>query len=290
MRAANMQALTNDVKAEYPGVVVYGIGDEAHKRQTSGHNEDDTPGVSAELQDDDNIPEHRAIDIMLGTAFTAAQAEALVQRLLADPAARARLYYIIWNGHIWSRSTGWSRRDYTGSDKHTNHVHVSGWAADDENASGWPAVHGSSTPPPSGSKSIVEVAAEVIRGDWGNGADRRARLAAAGYNYDQVQAEVNRQLAGVHPKPPVSGPAHPVLSVGNVSNDTRHVQMFFRNTFPAYRDYVTVRRGQLIDVDSVFGLQTEAWVKEFQRRVGITKDGIIGQNTLAQMRKYGYKY
>lgn len=41
-------------------------------------------------------------------------------------------------------------------------------------------------------KSVDEVAKEVLRGDWGNGADRKKRLEAAGYNYAQVQAAVNR--------------------------------------------------------------------------------------------------
>jgi hypothetical protein len=42
--------------------------------------------------------------------------------------------------------------------------------------------------------SLYEVAQQVIDGQWGNGADRKARLANAGYSYVQVQAEVNRQL------------------------------------------------------------------------------------------------
>ena len=41
-------------------------------------------------------------------------------------------------------------------------------------------------------KSVDEVAKEVLRGDWGNGADRKKRLEAAEYNYAQVQAAVNR--------------------------------------------------------------------------------------------------
>ncbi|MEU5938633.1 hypothetical protein ABZ807_05495 [Micromonospora sp. NPDC047548] len=139
-RAANMQALTDDVKREYPGVVVYGIGDDAHKLRPSGHNEDDTPGSRPELEDSDNRPEHRAIDIMIGPKFTKADADALVARLLADPKARARLYYIIWNGYQWSRSSGWKKTKYNGSDQHTDHVHASGWATDDENTAGWPAV------------------------------------------------------------------------------------------------------------------------------------------------------
>nr|DAZ79371.1 MAG TPA: peptidoglycan hydrolase [Caudoviricetes sp.] len=48
----------------------------------------------------------------------------------------------------------------------------------------------SSTP----SKSIDTIAREVIRGDWGNGSDRKARLEAAGYNYKEVQARVNALL------------------------------------------------------------------------------------------------
>lgn len=141
MRARNMQALTNAVQARWPGVTIYGIGDDAHKLHVSGHNEDDTPGSLAELQDADSNPEHRAIDIMLGKAFSKADADALVAALLADPAARSRLYYIIWNGYIWSRSSGWQKTKYNGSDQHTDHVHTSGWAADDENAAGWPAVY-----------------------------------------------------------------------------------------------------------------------------------------------------
>lgn len=43
-------------------------------------------------------------------------------------------------------------------------------------------------------KSIDTVAREVLAGQWGNGADRKARLEKAGYNYNQVQSRVN-QLA-----------------------------------------------------------------------------------------------
>lgn len=40
-------------------------------------------------------------------------------------------------------------------------------------------------------KTVAEIAKEVYAGKWGNGADRKARLEAAGYNYLKVQAEVN---------------------------------------------------------------------------------------------------
>lgn len=40
-------------------------------------------------------------------------------------------------------------------------------------------------------KSNEDIAAEVVRGDWGNGAERMRRLEEAGYNYRAVQAIVN---------------------------------------------------------------------------------------------------
>ena len=43
-------------------------------------------------------------------------------------------------------------------------------------------------------KSIDEVAREVIRGEWGNGEDRKARLTQAGYDYSAVQARANEML------------------------------------------------------------------------------------------------
>ena len=43
-------------------------------------------------------------------------------------------------------------------------------------------------------KSIQEIAREVINGKWGNGDVRKQRLASAGYNYAEVQNEVNKLL------------------------------------------------------------------------------------------------
>lgn len=140
MRALNMQALTNDLLSKYRGVTIYGLGDKAHQGEVSGHNPDDTPGVKAELQDSDNKPEYRSLDVMIGSAFTKADADRLVAAMVADADARRRLYYIIWNGYIWSRSHGWVKRKYTGSDQHTNHVHFSGWMDDDDNTASWSAV------------------------------------------------------------------------------------------------------------------------------------------------------
>ena len=44
-------------------------------------------------------------------------------------------------------------------------------------------------------KSNTEIANEVIKGVWGNGAERKQRLTAAGYNYTEIQNEVNRLVS-----------------------------------------------------------------------------------------------
>ena len=41
-------------------------------------------------------------------------------------------------------------------------------------------------------KTITQVAREVLNGKWGNGSDRKKRLIEAGYDYNAVQKEVNR--------------------------------------------------------------------------------------------------
>ena len=43
-------------------------------------------------------------------------------------------------------------------------------------------------------KSVSAIADEVIAGKWGNGNDRKNKLQAAGYDYNAVQAEVNKKL------------------------------------------------------------------------------------------------
>ena len=56
-------------------------------------------------------------------------------------------------------------------------------------------------------KSVAEVAKEVYAGKWGNGEERKQKLSAAGYNYDEVQAEVNKLTGKATSKPATSTPA-----------------------------------------------------------------------------------
>ena len=53
---------------------------------------------------------------------------------------------------------------------------------------------GGSSAPTHRGPSLDDVARAVIRGDFGNGEERRRRLVAAGYNYNAVQARVNQLM------------------------------------------------------------------------------------------------
>lgn len=53
----------------------------------------------------------------------------------------------------------------------------------------------SSQPSPApAKKSNLEIAREVIRGEWGNGLERKQRLTRAGYGYKAIQRIVNRLI------------------------------------------------------------------------------------------------
>ena len=53
---------------------------------------------------------------------------------------------------------------------------------------------GGTVKPTTNKKSVSEVAKEVIKGEWGNGATRINKLKAAGYDYNEVQKKVNELL------------------------------------------------------------------------------------------------
>lgn len=61
--------------------------------------------------------------------------------------------------------------------------------------------------------SDEEIAREVIAGKWGNGKERRTRLEAAGYNYNNVQAVVNKIIG----KPAQA--QKPATFIGTVNTD-----------------------------------------------------------------------
>lgn len=104
--------------------------------------------------------------------------------------------YAVWVAHYGVGKTTYSGR--YGMWQHTDKGTVDGisGAVDLDIAyEDYPAIIGGAAPAPTPEKSVADLAAEVLAGMWGNGAERRERLTAAGYDYAAVQAEVNRRVA-----------------------------------------------------------------------------------------------
>lgn len=83
---------------------------------------------------------------------------------------------------------------------------------DAETGSSTPAPAPTPSQPSTGGKTVDELAKEVINGKWGNGADRKARLTAAGYDYSAVQNRVNAILSGKPPSKTVDELAREVIA------------------------------------------------------------------------------
>lgn len=69
-------------------------------------------------------------------------------------------------------------------------------------------------------KSVNTLAKEVLAGKWGNGTDRKARLTKAGYDYNKVQAAVNKlvKASQLSEDKIINAVAHEVIS-GKYGNE-----------------------------------------------------------------------
>src|ERR1700754_709752 len=114
------------------------IGDAAHAAGKSGHNPDDSEFDNAECDSDaDNKSEVRAIYIDDDTRDPDVSMEDILQHLLhlARTQSNFPVKYMIYNRRIFSASSGWVQKTYTGPSPHTEHLHLSGVCSDqaDEN-------------------------------------------------------------------------------------------------------------------------------------------------------------
>lgn len=101
-------------------------GDAAHAKSVSDHNPDETGSVP--IHDADKVNEVHAIDVDVNLRESDLTMEKVVQFLLRRCRAgtEKRLRYIIYNRRIWSASSGWVQKPYSGSSSHTEHAHFSG--------------------------------------------------------------------------------------------------------------------------------------------------------------------
>lgn len=111
--------------------------------------------------------------VSAGEDFTSAQISSLAA-LIADIKSRYSIGDII------------RHYDVTGKRCPAPYVSSSKWAVLKAQITG-----GSTSTTTKGTKSVEEVAKEVIAGKWGNGDARKTALVNAGYDYNAVQAKVN---------------------------------------------------------------------------------------------------
>ena len=101
------------------------IGDEAHASSSSDHNPDETG--TTPYEDADNINEVHAIDVDIDLRKPGWTMQRAVQIIVTRhrQGRDDRLQNVIYNRVIWSRSWGWTAREYTGSNPHDKHAHFS---------------------------------------------------------------------------------------------------------------------------------------------------------------------
>lgn len=77
-------------------------------------------------------------------------------------------------------------------------------------------------------------------------------------------------------------PSRGYFKSGDVSPNVGKLANFMRRVFPLYTSPKAL--------GNVYGPHLIASIKEFQRRTGLTPDGCTGPITLAELKKYGFKY
>lgn len=90
-------------------------------------------------------------------------------------------------------------------------------------------------------------------------------------------------------KPPVPAKASPAaklprLAPGSTGAAVRKLQAFLAGAFPQYRH----EHGALPATGNYLTITT-AWVKEFQSRVGLSTDGVVGPATNEKLYAHGYR-
>lgn len=106
--------------------------------------------------------------------------------------------------------------------------------------------------------------------------------------YAQHGVRIATTDVGALTAPAATSSGH-TLQVGSSGTMVTALQNGFRRVFPAYRYKIALHNRRLIKADGKFGPETDAWVREFQARTGITIDGIVGPQTVRELAKYGIR-
>lgn len=114
--ADSLIALGNEINARWPNRDTGSdgaIGDASHQARKSDHNPD-WSNLAIAMGSKGVV---RAIDIDNGGI----NVQELLDATIGDP----RVWYVIWDRHIYSRTHNWEKQVYNGTDDHTGHLHIS---------------------------------------------------------------------------------------------------------------------------------------------------------------------
>ena len=140
-------------------------------------------------------------------------------------------------------------------------------------------------PAPQPSKSITEIAQEVIDGKWGNGEDRKNRLTAAGYDYNAVQNEVNRMMAAA-PKKSVSEVAKELIEGqwGNCAERKQKLEAAGYN-YNEVQNEVNKQLGASTSKEIVYTVKSGDTLSGIAAKYGTTVNALVKKNGIANPNK-----
>lgn len=271
--APSLIKLRDEVDAAYPGRSKKSdglLGDAAHSARVSQHNPN--------RDSSDDVPDGAvtAIDIT-------ATNSALREKVLKATIGSSRVWYVISQGKIYSRTYGWAERDYTGSNPHDTHIHVSlrqtRKAVND--TSSW-SLGASTKPDPSpqpGGKYTVQAGdtLSAIADKFGVTVEELVELNSIAdpdvISVGQVLILDKDDEPAPAPKP--STKKFPILTKGDSHELVPFLKRFLFRNPP--------------NQDNKFGKLTYHEVRRYQKEQRLVVDGVVGPKTWAAIAAGGTK-
>lgn len=136
----------------------------------------------------------------------------------------------------------------------------------------------------------IPLANVVTHHHW-SGKNCPTNILAAGWSNFRAQVKTSVVEARPVKKKPKAKPKAKASKVylvqGSKGRRVKKLQRALNKVFPAYRHQSRVLAGHFLATDSHYGPHTAAWVRLFQVATGLTRDGLAGPDTQAELRKYG---
>lgn len=254
--APSLKQLRDEIDAAHPGRDKKSdgwIGDASHSARKSDHNPDYASGGVV-----------RAIDVDISDID--------VNKLMAVLKNDSRVNYFIYNHSIYGASS-FTKRRYTGSNPHVQHIHVSiKHSKSAERAGAW-GYSGGSVKPVGNTKPKSKPA--KAKGTDENRSIQTA-LKTMGLKVgviDGVNGPMQKAAVKAFQK------HHNLVQDGNWGPVTQKAFTLNKAVQKALRDEGYTKQ----TVDGYYGDQTAANVRDYQRRVGLAVDGLAGPKTLKKL-------